>query len=60
MDDMVKWAVPPLLGALIWLVRLEGRINGHDASLEDLKDTIRDMRGEVHYVRQRIDEALRK
>lgn len=41
----------PIVGVTVWLVRQEGRIN-QNAS------TIRDIKGDVHYIRQRIDSAL--
>jgi hypothetical protein len=41
----------PLLGAVIWLIRLEGRINTHAALHDALKD-------DVGYIRSRIDAAL--
>lgn len=47
---------------LVWLVRLEGRVNGHDRELKDTKDThseeITTLRADVQYIRQRIDSAL--
>lgn len=41
----------PVLAGLVWLLRLEGRVNTHDALLEALKD-------DVSYIRSRIDHAL--
>lgn len=58
MDEWIKWGAVPVVGFIVWLVRLEGRINGHDSSFQDVKDNIKDMRSEVHYIRQRIDEAI--
>lgn len=43
--------VPSVIGAVVWLVRLEGRINTSDHRLSDLKD-------DVSYIRERIDHAL--
>lgn len=36
---------------LVWLIRLEGRVNTQDAQY-------RQMRDDLHYVRERIDKAL--
>jgi hypothetical protein len=39
------------LGALVWLIRLEGRINTGEALHTELKEDLR-------YIRDRIDRAL--
>jgi hypothetical protein len=39
------------VGALAWLFRLEGRINGHDQMIKAVREDLR-------YVRDRIDRAL--
>jgi hypothetical protein len=41
----------PTIGVIVWLVRLEGRINTNEA----LQKTVLD---EVKYIRARIDEVL--
>ena len=43
--------VTAAVGVIVWLVRMEGRINGHD-------DAITSMRADLHYIRTRIDKAL--
>ena len=43
----------PCLGALVWLVRLEGRINAHDLAFQRLRD-------DVSYIRDRIDRAIER
>lgn len=45
--------IVPTSGFVIWLLRLEGRVNVHGQMLEDLRDDIR-------YIRERIDVALDK
>jgi hypothetical protein len=40
-----------VIGAVVWLVRLEGRVNAHERQLADVKDDVR-------YIRERIDRAL--
>lgn len=40
----------PVIGVVVWLVRLEGRINTNEA----LQKTVLD---EVRYIRERIDKA---
>jgi hypothetical protein len=39
------------IAVTVWLVRIEGRVHGHDRELRILRDDIR-------YVRSRIDQAL--
>lgn len=41
----------PTIGAVIWLVRLEGRINTGDSITAGLRE-------DVTYIRNRIDQAL--
>lgn len=43
----------PAVGVIVWLVRLEGRINTNEA----LQKTVLE---EVKYIRERIDEYLAK
>jgi hypothetical protein len=40
-----------VIGAVVWAVRIEGRVNGHDKQLDDVKDDVR-------YIRTRIDQAI--
>jgi len=52
--DVVALAVAvgvPAVGGVIWLVRLEGRVNVNEALHKELKD-------DVSYIRERIDTAL--
>lgn len=41
----------PSVGALIWLVRLEGRVNNNETITSAL-------RADVTYIRSRIDQAI--
>lgn len=41
----------PVVGVIVWLVRQEGRINGHDKTLNGIED-------DVKYIRERVDRAL--
>ncbi len=41
----------PAIGVVVWLVRLEGRINTNDKVTASLID-------DVKYIRERIDRAL--
>ena len=41
----------PALGVVIWLIRLEGRVNTHEAIQTQ-------MRADLTYIRSRIDAAL--
>jgi hypothetical protein len=43
----------PAIGVIVWLVRLEGRINTNEA----LQKTVLE---EVKYIRDRIDDVLTK
>lgn len=40
-----------LVGGLVWLIRLEGRVNTQEALHRELKE-------DVQYIRDRIDAAL--
>jgi hypothetical protein len=42
-----------LLSGLVWMVRLEGRVDGHDKQIHAVEDHIK-------YVRDRIDRALER
>lgn len=50
------------VGSVVWLVRLEGRVNGHDREIADHKkntaEDISQLRDDVKYIRDRIDRAL--
>lgn len=61
--------------ALVWLVRLEGRVNSHDREIKDVKEVhdrelkdvkeghdnnIQQIRRDLEYIRGRIDSALAK
>lgn len=56
-DELMRWAIGivaiPTVSFVVWLVRLEGRVNSHDESLKSFRE-------DLHYVRNRIDEALHK
>lgn len=41
----------PAVGGLVWLIRLEGRVNTQDVLHQEMKE-------DVQYIRQRIDAAL--
>jgi hypothetical protein len=43
--------VVPTIGFIVWLVRLEGRVNTGEALHRSLKE-------DVTYIRERIDKAL--
>jgi hypothetical protein len=50
------------IAALVWLVRLEGRVNSHDREIKDVKEghetDIQQIRRDVEYIRDRIDRAI--
>lgn len=52
MDPQLALAVGlPVIGGLVWLIRLEGRLNLNERVTNDLVDDVR-------YIRNRIDAAL--
>lgn len=48
----------PAVGLIVWLVRLEGRINGHDIQHKQAAERHDEMRQDISYIRNRIDAAL--
>jgi len=40
-----------VIAGIVWLVRLEGRINGHDREMSQVRD-------DIAYIRDRIDRAI--
>lgn len=46
------------VGGVIWLIRLEGRVNTGEAVHELLKESHEELKNDVRYVRERIDDAL--
>lgn len=53
MDAQVSIALATLaIGGIVWLVRLEGKINANIERVDDLRD-------DVTYIRNRIDDALK-
>jgi hypothetical protein len=49
--EAVMAAAVPVVGVIVWLIRLEGRINLQDARYEEIKDSL-------VYIRDRLDRAL--
>lgn len=47
-----------VISGLVWLVRLEGRVNGHDREHKQHADRHEEMREDLAYIRERIDKAL--
>ena len=41
----------PAVGVVVWLLRLEGRVNTHDVLQKSMKE-------DIEYIRDRIDRAL--
>jgi hypothetical protein len=48
--------------ALVWAVRVEARVDGLRATVETIerhhRDTVEQLRGDVAYIRQRLDQVL--
>jgi hypothetical protein len=51
-------AVSGFVTAIVWLVRLEGRVNGHDREHRQHQERHDEMRADVAYIRERIDRAV--
>lgn len=49
--EAVMAAAVPALGFIVWLLRLEGRINVQDARYTEIKESLA-------YIRERLDRAL--
>lgn len=46
------------VAVVVWLVRLEGRVNGHDREHKIHADRHEELREDISYIRERIDSAL--
>ncbi len=46
------------LGAVVWLIRLEGRVNTGESKHANLQERHDELHADVRYIRQRIDQAL--
>lgn len=57
-EGMVMTLAGGFISALVWLVRLEGRVNGHDREHKDHSQRHEEMREDLSYIRARIDSAL--
>lgn len=55
-------AIPGCVAALVWFVRLEGRVNSHDDRFVSLTKTADErhkaLTDDLTYIRQRIDYAI--
>ena len=47
-----------IIAVAVWLVRIEGRVNGHDKEHKQHSDRQEEMREDLQYIRERIDRAL--
>lgn len=46
------------VGGLVWIVRLEGRVNGHDQRHETHEERYAEIRADLSYIRERLDKTL--
>jgi hypothetical protein len=46
------------VGGIVWLVRLEGRIDKAEQRAQDHSNDITEIKSDMRYVRDRIDRAL--
>jgi hypothetical protein len=62
LDGTTLTAILAATGGIVWLVRLEGRVNSHDREIKDVKvdneTDIQMIRKDLDYIRGRIDRAL--
>jgi hypothetical protein len=47
-----------VIGGIVWLVRLEGRVDKGENNHQNLKESHDDLKADVKYIRERIDDAL--
>jgi hypothetical protein len=51
-----------VISAIVWAVRVEGIVRSHEQQIaqlrNDMKSEMADMRADVQYIRQRIDQFL--
>lgn len=68
-SGMALTVVSLVMGGVVWLIRLEGRVNSHDREhrihrerVEELRDAHSrqhtELRSDIAYIRARIDNAL--
>lgn len=48
------------VGAVVWLIRLEGRVDKGETKHDSLKESHDELKADVRYIRERIDDALSK
>lgn len=48
------------VGLIVWLVRLEGRVNLNERLLNDLTRDVHNVQKDVRYIRGRIDVLVRR
>ena len=48
------------LSGLVWLVRLEGRINVQEALLKEQKDKLLEIRSDLNEIKTDVKELLKK
>lgn len=58
--ELVVIVAIPVIGAGVWLIRLEGRVNNGETKHDALKESHDDLKADVKYIRERIDAALSK
>lgn len=61
MQVSTEWALSAIglvVGGLVWLIRLEGRVNTHDQRHTQHDEDRKEMRDDISYIRNRIDRAL--
>lgn len=54
----VMTGVGAVVAVVVWLVRIEGRVNGHDREHMEHAKRHDEMREDLSYIRDRIDRAL--
>lgn len=52
-EQVLTWVGLPAVGALIWLIRLEGRVNLNESRTNDMRSMLEDIQHDVKQLLQR-------
>ena len=57
-DGAVVSAAAAIVAAIVWAVRVEGKVYAHAQQMQAHEKRVDEMREDLSYIRQRIDRAL--
>lgn len=57
-EGVVLFTAGACVSAVVWFVRLEGRVNGHDREHGEHIRRHEELRDDLAYIRERIDTAI--